>query len=360
MDFKVFNSIYKLTAIWNGFDALASQYRSEDKLRYIDYSFYQTYLWNEFAERYMYSKFNQFVKRKYYEYVVIYDGDNAVAILPLIISKKKLMIEFSSWRVAGINNIVFKPGIDNKREISNACIIFLEENYKGYRYIFNDIPESSPFFESLAQFSNHVSRVRCSYNLYLSAFSDFDSYKKTLSKSLRQTLRTARNHLSRTDNWRFVIYDDTSQIKTSLVYKLWKLYYVRRNEWKNRSKFKSNSLFIMFRALEAFFTDPFSQILSKSDNVRLCALEIEGIPVAFAIYFLYENNMIIPRLAIDSRYSKFAPGFVMLEEMIRWAIDSGIENFELGRGDEAYKTRIGSEGSKIGQFVGSFSNMSEK
>ncbi len=50
--FEVFDTIKHLESFWKESDALASAMIADGRLPRIEYTFYQTFRWNEFVERY--------------------------------------------------------------------------------------------------------------------------------------------------------------------------------------------------------------------------------------------------------------------------------------------------------------------
>ncbi len=60
----------------------------------------------------------------------------------------------------------------------------------------------------------------------------------------------------------------------------------------------------------------------------------------------YINNghsaVVFPRLAIDSDFSDYRPGYLLITETIRYMIENtDIRNMDLSRGDEKYKYDLG-------------------
>ena len=353
MDFLIYNSIDSVKSLWLEFDKeVSDSQKSKAKYR-SDYSFYQTFLWNEFFEKTYRSKLTFKLGLKRFKYVVACDDYQPVAILPIAISRLSRKIEFPSWKIAGLNNIVFSPRCSKKDDVANGVLQYIKHRYQGWRFSFFDIPKSSPLSTVLYAFDGVRFWDREGYHAELSCRHSYSEYQQYLSKSLRQTLRTARNHFSRIGNYKFVIYSNEADIPNGLLRKVWQLYYKRRKEWRKRSYWEYNPLTIRFKAFMSS-RGILSIAVKKLKQAKLAALEVNGRPIAFAIFFVADGMISVPRLAIDSKYRKFSPGFILVDEMIQWAFQNGITDFDLGKGEEPYKKRVGCVGVPIVRFWGRF------
>ena len=57
-----------------------------------------------------------------------------------------------------------------------------------------------------------------------------------------------------------------------------------------------------------------------------------------------QEEIQIPRLAIDSEYSFYSPGYLMVCETLKWLmINSDIQTLDLMRGGEKYKLDLGGQ-----------------
>ena len=103
--FEVFDTIKHLESFWKESDALASAMIADGRLPRIEYTFYQTFRWNEFVERYYSSQPAVRLGLKHIEYILVRKDGKAMAILPLMVYKSG-KVEMTSWRTSGINNVV--------------------------------------------------------------------------------------------------------------------------------------------------------------------------------------------------------------------------------------------------------------
>ena len=59
------------------------------------------------------------------------------------------------------------------------------------------------------------------------------------------------------------------------------------------------------------------------------------------IVYKHRNHLLMPKLAIDSSYSRYSPGILMIMEAVKEWLNEGIVDFDLCRGDERYKKEVG-------------------
>ena len=75
--------------------------------------------------------------------------------------------------------------------------------------------------------------------------------------------------------------------------------------------------------------------------LQLAFLEINGEKAAGYLNFDYDNHIWVYNSGMDSRFSPYSPGWVLLGYLLKWANDHGRQAFDFMRGDEEYKYRFG-------------------
>jgi CelD/BcsL family acetyltransferase involved in cellulose biosynthesis len=75
--------------------------------------------------------------------------------------------------------------------------------------------------------------------------------------------------------------------------------------------------------------------------LQLAFLEVNGEKAAGYLSFDYLGRMWIYNSGLDWKFSEYSPGWVLLGNLIRSAIESGHTEFDFMRGDEDYKYRFG-------------------
>jgi CelD/BcsL family acetyltransferase involved in cellulose biosynthesis len=77
--------------------------------------------------------------------------------------------------------------------------------------------------------------------------------------------------------------------------------------------------------------------------LRLDLLEVGGRPVASTFGFEVDGVFYLYNSAYEPEAARISPGFVLVSELVRSAIEGGIEVFDFLRGPERYKYQLGAE-----------------
>jgi CelD/BcsL family acetyltransferase involved in cellulose biosynthesis len=75
--------------------------------------------------------------------------------------------------------------------------------------------------------------------------------------------------------------------------------------------------------------------------LQLAFLEVKGEKAAGYLNFDYLDKMWIYNSGLDFKFSEYSPGWVLLANLIRYAIETGHAEFDFMRGNEDYKYRFG-------------------
>jgi len=75
--------------------------------------------------------------------------------------------------------------------------------------------------------------------------------------------------------------------------------------------------------------------------LQLAFLNIDGKRAAGYLNFHYLDRLWIYNSGLDRSFSEYSPGWVLLGELLRWANQNGVREFDFMRGDEEYKYRFG-------------------
>ena len=215
----------------------------------------------------------------------------------------------------------------------NVALAYLRKAYTGFLIDFIDIRESS-LLNDMEKYRPCVRiNIEASENIY-------DSWFSRLSKSSRQNLRTAYNRMN-TDGCVFEFMTD-SRVDYSEKMKLWKLYIKRTDQINNRAE-KDNSLKQSLKNhINCYFNIIF-HMLNREKNMEATRLYINGKLAAFMLAYRTAEGIVIPKLSIDTDFSRYSPGCVMIAEYIKRLPGNQDFILDLSRGDEQYKLVLGGE-----------------
>lgn len=97
-----------------------------------------------------------------------------------------------------------------------------------------------------------------------------------------------------------------------------------------------------------FLTEPMRQHLHNTARtalengwLHLAFYTLDGKKAAANLSFLWENRIWLYNSGWDWEYRNYSPGWLLLANLIRWATENGITEFDFMRGDEDYKYKFG-------------------
>lgn len=169
---------------------------------------------------------------------------------------------------------------------------------------------------------------------------DYESYYSSLSKHMKQNIRTAYNRL-KTDDGEYGFECVSYSKMHGLEKELQRLYIDRQ-----MSKYNKSWLYGFFVKYIDFGT----KIQHEKDiDVRAFVLRINGKIAAYYDGIFSDRGIIVPRLAIAEGFDRYSPGVMLLNESIKFLIKEGKQSIDLTHGTENYKLFMG---GKIHQCVG--------
>ena len=169
---------------------------------------------------------------------------------------------------------------------------------------------------------------------------------KSLSSSVRQNIRTAYNRMKRDGiDYRLDIYDADHPVSDGVWKQMMDLYFDRvfskyrseqvRSWWGRRKKrriyyrYKHDTLSLHY------LPNSFHAVLWSGDHI---------IALMNGLKTHDGKTAVIPRLAIDTAFGFYSPGYVLLTEVIRYiASHPVLQELDLSRGDEKYKFDMGGQ-----------------
>lgn len=80
--------------------------------------------------------------------------------------------------------------------------------------------------------------------------------------------------------------------------------------------------------------------LDPSSELRFAVLELDGRPLAYHFGFESKRTYLWYKPAFDVGFWKYSPGEVLLRNLLRYARDSELREFDFTIGDESFKQRF--------------------
>jgi len=289
---------------------------------YMDYAFqklYKKYLWVSFGR----------IGFRYLCYAALKDGE-VICIIPVIERKGKRYLG-GDWSPTGHLDFVY--GQDMTEETLQEVILAFKNTIGGLRI--NKLPEGSKLQQLLSRTYESADKPQTCVNIPFG--DDYDSYFACLSKSVRQNNRTAKNRLAREGKtFRVETFVGGGECK-AYIKEAYRIYTDRANK-----RYHHN-----MKAYEVFIKEYFQAVslsLQRNDNRMWSFLFIDDEMAGFMGGFTTVDGIraVIPRLAINGKYSLYCPGNLLIAETVRNLIETtSIRNLDLSRGDETYKYSMG-------------------
>ena len=252
---------------------------------------------------------------------IVFKEDSIIrAIIPFLeysSGKLQLFGDVNGFNESGFvyDSVELLPKIFSSLKSINRQIEFLK------------IDTRSPIASLISQ------EVRSTSNAEIHFGDSHADYIATLSKSVRQNIRTAYNRL-KTDclTADLKIFTILQDLPLSDVINL----YCRRHSQRygvHTGWFKN-----WFLKSQSFAT----RYYRFSSNALTTILHIDNKPAAFLSGLYSNNRLIVPRLSIDEHFHRYSPGVLLVVETIKYLQNhTNIRVLDLSQGDEAYKYQLG-------------------
>lgn len=213
---------------------------------------------------------------------------------------------------------------------------------------FNHMNPVSKLLEPLRKEANYQeSSLKC---VAVHLEEDYDAYLKTLSKSVKQNLRTARNRVNKKElnfEYRLLTNKDNAKIDFQMLKDL----YSQRNQYKNKEKTYWKTRIHHF--LNYGFSkekDMFDIPEIRNTDFSLGLLYLGKDLAAYFFGFREGDRIEINRVVINDAFRFYSPGLLLLNEYIKTEIPNGLKTFDLTLGDEKYKYDLGGKDHLIYNF----------
>lgn len=329
---KTYKKIEKLENIWDGL------FSDGD-----DMTPYQSFSWNKnVADCY---KSNTYIFLNFtVRYFVCFRDNKPVVIAPIALAKNKNGDSYTQllgqYTKSGELNFVY--GKDADDEDFRFLIEYIMKAYPHEIrfYEVGDFTKLGRFLSKYQEATKISDRMCVKCNVPATKEENYGA----LSKSVRQTIRTTNNRLEKdgipckTEIFKGYNFSDSE------LQEIDALYNKREAEWNN-SELKTgegSGASLIKQIIGLFFKNKDALInYSQNSDFVYVRCTIDGKLAGFFFGITDINGYcIVPTLAINSDYSKYSPGLLMIHHFLNDAIENeSLKTFDLSRGDEIYKSR---------------------
>jgi len=274
--------------------------------------------------------------------LLVEDGDEILAIAPLMLSKYKLpgfgtikKVEFLGVRHSDYNNFII---VKKEAECLRLIIDYLMDTVADWDWIeLKEIPETSENAKSLKMlFSYSPSELKlekrvCNICPYVPLPSSFDLLMKGLSKNMRQNLNKYLRKISEKHHVELKKYDEAGfSVKEAMEL------FIKLNE----KRWESECLPGSFKSKEDSFRNfhkDVAEVFADKGWLGLYFLTADDEPVSVQYTFEYGDKMFYYLAGFDPQYSNYSIGNLIIRFLLERCIKKGFKEYDMMRGDEPYK-----------------------
>jgi len=269
--------------------------------------------------------------------LLVYDGEELIAIAPLVRTKIKLFgipVRAISFMHQGRREIVI---LRNKEEVLNLLFGYLRQ----VKHIWLNmlmVPKRSEHAHLIegAAASNGLlvrriePRLRNSH-LYISLVSDWAQYEKTLSKQHKDNINRAERKLSELGRLEYEQISPTADLEAVIG----SLTQVELNSWRMNQGARVTNV-TSGRSFN--YAARFIHESAKRGYLRVALLKLNDAPIAYYVYVSYKNHYLAIWTGYDTNYRKYSPGQLMLRYVLKSCFETKHEQFDF-LGYFEYETR---------------------
>jgi len=267
---------------------------------------------------------------------IIREDDHIIGFAPLVINNATASF-VGSPDVCDYLDFLITPG----RERDFFYVLCLELQKKGIRQLnLNPVREDSNIYSHLLKIAEQMgyqtSSVYTDVSLEIELPSDWNTYLNMLNTKQRHEVRRKLNRLYEAGKVNYYTVGNDTDIakKMDLFLKMFR---------ESRREEKANFMTVK---MEAFFRS-FAESMPIAHLLRMGILELDGLPVASVLSFIYNNREYLYNSAYYPQFSNLSVGLMAKVLHIKDSIEQGRSIYDFLKGAEPYKYRLGGTEKRI-------------
>ncbi len=250
-----------------------------------------------------------------------YEGAELVGVLPLVVTPRvvlafKLPLLRTPWGLQTFSvDVLAAKGKEN--EIILALVKAARQLYPHHLGMeFRRLPEDSPTIAALK--ADRRGAVLISEldggGHYLKLKGNFEEYRKRLSSKFRSNLNQRSRKLQQLKDVKITFLKGTDATEKDLS----RFMEVEASSWKG-----SNGTAILNSPDNISFYTALTRHLSEAGWLEWQFIDVEGKTIAGHLTFRFNHSIIFWRNGYDPSYSKYSPGSLLFEQLVKSAYESG-------------------------------------
>lgn len=230
-------------------------------------------------------------------------------------------------------------------DVYSALADFLNANTEQFeRFDLCNIPSASPTLEHLPQLLEahgfEISVEQQEVCPVIDLPNEWEAYLGNLDKKQRHEIRRKLRRASG-DNIAWYIVDETHDINQELEIFL----ELMKSANQEKAEFLQNEAHVNF-------FKRFTPVFFEKGWLQLAFITVDNEPAAAYLNFNYGNEIYVYNSGLNLEVGGvFSTGIVLMANLIRHAIENGYARFDMLRGNEEYKYRMGGKDTEIFELI---------
>ena len=268
--------------------------------------------------------------------LLVEENQSVIGIAPLMLVKGGLrtvwtpVIQFIGSDIADYSDFLI---LSNRKAVLSKICFYIRTQLRWSIWDLRKIREDS---ENLEFLRNILSELNYPLIESLFCFSPivqlqgkWETYYKSISKGLRQDIRTALNKLSKKGKVNFEIYRDTPG--EAVFNRIFEIHRKRQVNKIGRSMFEA--------VAKRNFISDICATFGKRGWLYIPVLKLDQEIISYAIGFNYGGVIYYWITAFDPDFVKASPGKVMIKYILENSFQNNQTEFDFMLGEESYKLR---------------------
>lgn len=268
--------------------------------------------------------------------LLIEENQSAIGIAPLMLAKGGLrtfwkpVVQFIGSDMADYSDFII---LSNRKAVLSEIWAYIRTQLRWSTWELRKIPEDSDnlkFLRDILSESKYpLIESIFSYNPIVQLQGTWEEYYKSISKGLRQDIRTSLNKLSKKGQVNFEIYKDTSG--KAILNRIFEIHRKRQITKVGRSMFESE--------VKRNFISDICATFGKRGWLYIPVLKLDDEIISYALGFNYRGVIYYWIVAFDPDFANTSPGKVLIKYLLENSFQQGQTELDFMLGDELYKLR---------------------
>ena len=259
-----------------------------------------------------------------------YHQGKLIGVVPLHIQEKTARF-IGGENVCDYQDVILSP--NHYPEFFKAILTHLKKKEVRYLQLGTLKPDSILLTQllNLAKQMGYAAvcnQVAFSYEIILPR--TWESYLKMLEGKQRHEIRRKLRRLNEAGEIRFRVIKRPDDISENMD----TFFSMFKASRPDKSEFLTDQMVSFFRLL--------AQRMAQRGFLRMFFLDIDRVPAAGVMCFDYNDILFLYNNGYNPQFSHLSPGFLSKVYSIRDSIEQGKLRYDLLKGDEGYKKRLGS------------------